>query len=73
MLTNDFVNKRVDFGELIKNWASWELGELTITRFTISFFREEGEKFFSTVRPEEIPDVPEQKFLYRGSPTGKNT
>ena len=30
-----------------------------------------GEEFFSTVRPEEIPDIPSQKFLYRGSPQGQ--
>ena len=29
---------------------------------------EETEKFFSTVRPEEVPEVPENRFLSRDAP-----
>ena len=29
---------------------------------------EETEKFFSTVRPEEVPEVPENRFLSRDGP-----
>ena len=32
---------------------------------------EEAAQFFSTVRPEEIPEIPTNKFLFRGSPPKK--
>jgi len=32
---------------------------------------EETEQFFSTVRPEEVPEIPSHKFLFRGSPPKK--
>jgi len=32
---------------------------------------EEEPQFFSTVRPEEIPEIPSNKFLFRGSPPKK--
>ena len=28
------------------------------------------EEFYSSVRPDEIPDVPMQKYLFRGPPVG---
>jgi hypothetical protein len=31
---------------------------------------EKKEEFFSSVRPEEIPDVPLPKYLFRGPPVG---
>ena len=34
---------------------------------------EKKEEFFSTVRPEEIPDVPSNKFLSRDPPPEKQT
>jgi len=33
--------------------------------------KEETSQFFSTVRPEEIPEIPTNKFLFRGSPPKK--
>jgi len=32
---------------------------------------EETSQFYSTVRPEEIPEIPANKFLFRGSPPKK--
>jgi len=32
---------------------------------------EETSQFFSTVRPEEVPEIPSNKFLLRGSPPKK--
>jgi len=38
---------------------------------SLSRKEEEPPQFFSTVRPEEIPEIPSNKFLFRGSPPKK--
>ena len=42
-------------------------------KFSVLLIRKEEEEpqFFSTVRPEEIPEIPSNKFLFRGSPPKK--
>jgi len=43
-----------------------------ISNIEMSLFRkEEPSEFFSTVRPEEVPEIPSNKFLFRGSPPKK--
>ena len=39
--------------------------------FSSDTAKKDEPQFFSTVKAEEIPDVPMQRFLYRGSPPKK--
>ncbi len=75
LLCTNYYGPSVMDPSILEPMSLWQFFKLSFVFILFDSDRDEDKKtepeFFSTVRPEEIPDVPTHKFLLRGSPPKK--